>query len=368
MPTINFELRNRPDKKGLCQVRVVIQDKGKRVFVPLALKLFPSFWDAKAQKVKSIHPQADTINNVLKLKRADLDGAMATESLKGKMSLEKIAGRKVNKTSFSSFAGACLHKWEKTKAANSIRAYDSMLRKVLEFDKHIAVEDITPDWLAKYEDHCWQECGPGGTLKRVAFISVILKEAIRMGIIDRDPFMIYKKPAKINPPKIWLTMDELAAIEKTAKTNDSAIIKNSAYWFLLACYTGLRYSDIENFDSKKAVQDGRLILYTQKTGEVVSIKMTSKVKELITIVNKIGPVYSNQKVNAYLKSVAHLAKINKLITFHTARHSFAVNCANLGISQEVAAKLLGHSDLKTTAIYYKIINSRVDDEMKKWEI
>lgn len=365
MATINFQLRDRADKNGLIQVRVCIQDKGKRVFTPLTVRVLKSQWDSKAQKVIG-HPKADVINNVLKLKMADMQATMATDSLSGSMSLEKIAGRKISKTSFRDFAGACLHKWEKTKAVNSIRAYSSCLKQILRYDKDITVEDITPDWLARYETWCRGECGDGGTLKRVAFVSVILKETIRQGIIERDPFLIYQKPPKKNPPKIWLTLKELTAVEKVARENGSDTIRNTASWFLLACYTGLRYSDILAFDSKQMVQEGRLILYTQKTGEIVSIKLNSKIKGLIRVAEKNGPVYSNQKVNQYLKSVAHLAGINKVITTHTARHTFGVQCANLGISQEVAAKLLGHSDLKTTSIYYKIINTRIDKEMKKW--
>lgn len=367
MATINFELRNRPDKKGHCQVRAVLQERGKRVFIRLALKLLPGHWDKNNQRVKLSHPESSKLNHVLNLKMADLQASLASDSLKGKISLEKIAGRKVNKTPLLAFAGNCLAKWEITKSVNSIRAYKSMLAKAMTYDRRVAIEDITPDWLTRYESHCWTECGPGGTLKRIAFISVILKEAIRQGIIDRDPFLIYKKPAKKNPPRVWLTMQELRTIERNACKTNSDIIRKTSYWFLLACYTGLRYSDIEKFDPKKNIQEGRLILYTQKTDEVVSIKLTPKIKELIKIVSKQGTVYSNQKINQYLKAVAHQAKIDKLVTFHTARHSFAVNCANLGISQEVAAKLLGHSDLRTTGIYYKIINSRVDAEMKKWE-
>lgn len=365
MPTINFELRNRPDKKGYCAVRVVVQDRGKRVYMPLALKVLPAEWDSDTQKVKASHSHATTINNVLKLKMADLQASVATESLNGKLSLDKIAGRRVSKHSFRDFAGSCLDKWEKTKSYNSIRAYSSMLKQVLRYDKDISVEDISPDWLAKYESWCRDECGDGGTLKRVAFLSVILKESIRQGIIDRDPFLIYQKPPKKNPPKVWLTMDELKRIENTAIKNGSDVVRKTAYWFLLACYTGLRYSDIQIFN-KGMIQDGRLILYTQKTGEVVSIKLTRKIKELIRVVLKQDPVYSNQKINVYLKAVAHFSKIHKHISFHSARHSFAVNCANLGISQEVAAKLLGHSDLRTTAIYYKIVDARVDKEMEKW--
>lgn len=360
--TINFELRTRKDKSGLRQLRAVVQDRGKRVYIPLAVKLLSDQW--ANQKVVN-HPQSAMINNVLRLKLSDLQAKYAMLSMSGPVALDLIAGRKVSKTSLYSFAGDCLERWEKTKSVNSIRTYRSMLKKALEFDK-VNIEDITPDWLSRYETWCRKDCGDGGTLKRIAFISVILKEAIRRGIIDRDPFLIYKKPPKKNPPKVWLTLEEIARIEKLARETKSDIIRKASYWFLLSCYTGLRYSDISSFN-KDHIQAGRLILYTQKTGEVVSIKVTRKIKELAAVVLEQGTVYSNQKCNQYLKSIAHLAKINKLLTFHTARHSFGVNCANLGISIEVASKLLGHSDLKTTSIYYKIINQRVDEEMKRWE-
>jgi site-specific recombinase XerD len=292
---------------------------------------------------------------------------MAKESLNESFSLDTIAGRKVKKTNFRKFAGDCLASWERTKSANTDKAYTSMLRQVKNFDPDIMLEDISPDWLARYEDYCREECGDGGTLKRIAFVSVIIKEAIKKMIIDKDPFLIYKRPPKKNPPKIWLTTAEMNAVEKKARTTVSEIVRNTAYWFLLSCYTGLRYGDIEKFDKHKMVQEGRLILYTQKTGEIVSIKITAKIKELIRIVSKLPKVYSNQKCNQYLKAIAHLCKIDKTITFHSGRHTFGMQCANRGISQEVTAKLMGHSDLKTTSIYYKIINTRIDAEMKKWE-
>lgn len=363
MATINFELRNRPDKKGYCLLRICIQDRGKRVYIATPLKLLPSHWDEEKQKVKSLNSQHRTINNVLELKMAELQGKMANESLHTELALEKIAGRKVSKTSFRLFAGECLMKWDKTKSEATIKAYTSMLNQLGKYDKNVSVEEISPAWLAQYEHHCRLECQDAGTLKRVAFVSVVLKEAIRSGIIDRDPFLIYQKPKKRTPPRVWLTLEELERIEDLAERTKSEVIRNTCYWFLLACYTGLRYSDIANF-TPDMIQQGRLILYTQKTGEIVSIKLTHKIKTLIALFP--AGVYSNQKMNQYLKAVAHHAKINKLVTFHTARHSFAVNCANLGISQEVASKLLGHSDLKTTAIYYKIVNERVDREMDKW--
>jgi site-specific recombinase XerD len=60
------------------------------------------------------------------------------------------------------------------------------------------------------------------------------------------------------------------------------------------------------------------------------------------------------------------AKINKYMTFHCSRHTFAINSIVLGIPIEVVSDLLGHSDLRTTQIYAKIVDQKRDDEMAKW--
>ncbi|MCR6720396.1 MAG: site-specific integrase [Chitinophagaceae bacterium] len=331
------------------------------------MKLPAEDWDQKLQKIKSSHPQHGVINNILRLKIAELNTKFAeTELSKGKVDVAEALGREVKKITFREFATNCLEVWQRKFSVATMKAYRSMFLKAIEFDPKVHLEDITPEWLARYEAYSRESCNDAGALKRVAFISVVVKEGIRQGKIDRDPFVIYKKPPKKNPAREWLTSEELARVEKLVEKNKSDIIKRTGTWFLLACYTGLRYSDIETFNHKKAIRDGRLILYTQKTGEVVSIKITGKMKKYLELSAKVGAIYTNQKANQYLKAVAQLAGIDKKITFHMARHTFAVQCANRGISQEVTSKLLGHSDLKTTDIYYKITNLRIDQEMKKW--
>lgn len=367
MATINLELRNRPDKNGFCPVRVIIQDRGKRVYMPLPLRVLPAHWDKEAQRVKSVNKDHESINKALRLRLADLQASLAKDSLLGTVSLEKVAGRSVHKTLFMTFAGACLDRWERTKAPNSIKAYRSMLAKVLEFDPRINIEDISPDWLSRYEDHCWTECGPGGTLKRVAFVSVILKEAIRKGIIERDPFLIYKKPAKVNPPRQWLTVEEINRIVDHLKKDKHPTIQVVGWWFLFGCYTGLRYSDMVNFNFKRDIQEGRIVLYTAKTKTPVSIKINKQTAEVIERVRALPKLMSNQKYNQYLKALAALVGIEKNVTAHLSRHTFSMTCANLGFPIEVVAKLLGHTNLKTTAIYFKLTDKYVDGFMDKMD-
>ena len=347
--TISYELRNRPDKSGLCLLRIVYRDKSTRRFEALGIKLKPEQWDRDKQKVKPSHPQAAQINKMLALKLVQAATA-APEAL-------------ASAISFKRYAIECMGRWERTKSRNTMRAYQSMLRQVLRFDELVTLDKLTPAWLLNYEDWCRQDgCNGPGVLKRVSFVSAVMHDAVKHQQISTNPFDIYTKPAKLNPQRTWLTMDEIAAV---AAMENAPTLMHVAKWFLFSCYTGLRYSDVAALDFGKQIQEGRLILYTTKTGEVVSIKVNERIQNLINTWPAV-PVFSNQKCNQYLKAIAHVCGINKPLTFHTGRHTFAVQCANFGISAEVASKLLGHSDLRTTMIYYKIINQRVDKEMEKW--
>lgn len=75
---------------------------------------------------------------------------------------------------------------------------------------------------------------------------------------------------------------------------------------------------------------------------------------------------SNQRYNAYLKEVADLCGINKKLTTHTARHTFATTVLLMNdVPMETAMELLGHTDIRTTQIYGKIVQKKVSNDMKK---
>jgi len=75
------------------------------------------------------------------------------------------------------------------------------------------------------------------------------------------------------------------------------------------------------------------------------------------------PVLSNQKMNAYLKEIAITAKINKHLTFHLARHTFATLMLTKGVSIETVAEMMGHLNIRTTQIYAKVVERKVSEEM-----
>jgi len=147
--------------------------------------------------------------------------------------------------------------------------------------------------------------------------------------------------------------------------------------FVFSCYTGLAYIDVMRLTSQNLSIgiDGEYWLFTErkKTGEKVRIPLLpqafsilEKYKNSPACLNSgsLLPKLSNQKLNSYLKEVADTSGIEKNLTFHLARHTFAttVTLTN-GVPIETVSKLLGHSSIKTTQIYAKVLERKVSEDM-----
>jgi site-specific recombinase XerD len=147
--------------------------------------------------------------------------------------------------------------------------------------------------------------------------------------------------------------------------------------FLFSCYTGLAYVDIFNLRKENISigMDGEKWIFThrQKTETPSRIPLLPKALAImekyaghpkVVNENKVLPVPSNQKVNAYLKEIADCCGIKKELTFHIARHTFATTITlNNGVSLESVSKMLGHKKFQTTQIYAKILDKKVSNDM-----
>jgi len=199
-------------------------------------------------------------------------------------------------------------------------------------------------------------------------MKAIINEAIRQNIIKDNPFSNYKVATE-KTQKIYLTIDELQKLQyiyDEAEINSK--LKNVLQYFLFCCYTGLRYTDILNMTYDNIVNDN-LEFTIHKTNDFILIPLSKKAKILLPgkPSEKLFSVLTNQKTNEYLKLIMIHANINKNISFHSARHTFATTAITLGIPIEVVSKLLGHNEIKTTQIYAKIINSVKTSEIKKFD-
>lgn len=258
---------------------------------------------------------------------------------------------------FSAYVRKNITSWENSKKPETIRQLKGELSKFTQFADPL-ISKISHETLKEYLEYCYSLGNTTNTAwKSFKFLRLILRKAHKEKVIEENPFDLFEMPKYKDPPRSYLSKSQVLEIEKElpGKSKD---VQFAGYWFLISCYTGLRFSDLQSF-SKKKIRDGRLVIYTAKTGEIVSLPINGKVKELLEMVDYKPIPYTNTHYNRLLKLVS------PDLTSHTGRHTCAVLLADAGVSIEVTAKILGHSSIRSTSVYYKITNKRIDDELSR---
>lgn len=220
-----------------------------------------------------------------------------------------------------------------------------------------------------------RNCNQNTTVKYISNFRKIVNIAIRHGWLIKDPFLGFKMSKK-EVERDVLNQDEIQSIY--SKQFPTERLEQVRDIFLFCCFTGLAYADIKKLKRSEIVKgiDGEQWIFTnrQKTETSsripllpMSLEIMGKYREHPQCINldRVLPVASNQKMNAYLKEIADLCGINKNLTFHIARHTFAttVTLSN-GVPIETVSKMLGHKNLRTTQHYAKILDRKVSDDMQ----
>ena len=223
--------------------------------------------------------------------------------------------------------------------------------------------------------HYKKRIGNNAVMKHIQRLRRMVSLAHQLEWIDRDPFVKFKQ--KLTPThRGFLTSEELKHIEELQiKSTRLKLVKDL---FVFSCYTGISYIDVMLLTNESLVlgldKTNWIMTQRQKTRNAVKIPLLSKASEIIeryrhdkrSLINgTLFPRISNQKINAYLKEVAKLAKVRKNLTFHMARHTFAttVTLTN-GVPIETISKMLGHRKLTTTQIYAKVLEKKVCHDMQ----
>ncbi|KAA6312318.1 Tyrosine recombinase XerD, partial [termite gut metagenome] len=207
-------------------------------------------------------------------------------------------------------------------------------------------------------------------IKRLASV---INSAIADEMIPSNPFMQIKPediPKGHSAEVCYLTLDEVRSLIETPCYYSN--IKNG---FLFSCFTGLRFSDVEALTWSKLQRDSEgntLINFTQKKTQKWENLPVSR--EAIKFLPERGlasgddlvfKFQSGGYINSIIKTWAKSAGINKKVTFHVARHTNATLLLSLEVPIETVSKILGHSDIKTTLIYAKVIDKSKRDAVNK---
>jgi integrase/recombinase XerD len=194
----------------------------------------------------------------------------------------------------------------------------------------------------------------------------ILKDYIS---IQDNPYIKFSPKTGRYSDRKFLDLVELEKLENKKELHPRIELVKDI--FLFQCYTGLSYSDIEKLTYKLISEDENGCLWiktnrekTEEKSVIMLLPQAVKLLKKYSGKDKCFPVATNQKYNSYLKELAIICNIDKELTTHMARHTFATTITLMnGVSIETVSRMLGHTSIKTTQIYAKITEKRIKDEM-----
>jgi len=388
-----FTIFLRPDQvnsdgtKTVC-LRVVRNRKHKLYSLRIFIK--EKDWSYKKNQVKSTDPDFLIKNKKISKYQIRADQIISDFFINDKILTfydfkTHLFNESYGSKSFLDFIESQIKYSEGYLSKSTLDAYRSQLRKLRTYRKELSFHEIDFSFLDAYKKYNLAVNNKNTTNKALTFIKTFLNKANKLKTYKgENPFANFPI-SKINGNRDHLNINE---VRKLSRMSDQNILQknkeNVLRYFLFCCYTGLRYSDIKTFifpdiKTEYIFQNGenkerRIIeINMHKTKKQVRIPIIKQAYELIDFSNrryKNQPVFnvlSSQPTNRYLKEIAQEAGINKNITFHVARHTFATIATDMKIDPKTIQAILGHSDLKITQIYTKTSDSLKTTEMDKME-
>jgi len=421
--TIHFHLRyNRPAKDGSVPIYMVfLLDRKHRVvislgkFVPLkskykqlnrkALLTVPTgerkkfyCWDNRLERLSSIH---NKINSFL-----DKEKARAIEILEKFEAMNRPISTDLFLRTFSKpkgnlgfkeyFTEEIVEERKNLVSKETLKNYSTTITKICQYKANLTLADINYRFLNQFENYMVKPKLEGGlgncqntVAKTMRIMRTFLQVAIKNGDFHKDnyPFADYKivQPDPVLTTRDYLEPEEIFKLEALLSPENAGKLHpgevRGLKRFLGACYTGLRFKDIIVLDRKEHVHSKWVFnpqsvemklrpyieMSMQKTRRPVMIPLIDRFLELVNLEQE-GLVFgkiSNRQMNLHLYEIAKKAGINKHLTFHVARHSFATICFLYGIPVEVGQRLLGHKNRKFTEIYTHLSTNKMFHEMDK---
>ena len=384
-------IKAKTNKRGLCAISCRLTFKSKRKAFSTGLFVNPENWNAKKQLVFNKGIEGELLNGQLaqisqKLSNAVLSLQLSGEEFQVDDIYDKFFNKKVKKEEyvisyFKKFLnrqseligkGIKISTWKKFEyVCNDLEAfvYAKYQRKDFPLNK------LNPQFLADFEHYLKtvKDQKQVTLNKAIQRFRKPIKVAVAEGYLDRDPFAQHK-PGRVRKEVVFLSKDELKLLEEHQFTQPRLELVKDL--FIFCCYTGLAYYEMANLKKEHIIKgfDGNLWIQMkrEKTSKMISVPILPKANVLLdkyknAVEDFALPKFSNQKINSYLKEIAGIVGINKSISHHMARKTFASTVLLYNdVPMEIVSELLGHSSMNITQEYYgKIVQKRVSEEMAR---
>jgi site-specific recombinase XerD len=376
---------------GHVPIYIRITVDGQRMEISANREINPADWNKDACKMKGTNETAKTLNKhldqlrhnmytaeqIIHNKNLQLTAQNLKDTFQGKQEKPRFLleifedhNKQVNALIGNEFAQGTAIRY-----ATSLKHTRNFIQWKYR-QKDMDIRKINHEFITGYD--YWlrteRKCNNNSTIKYIKNFKKIINICIANSWLEKNPFVNYKGKTK-QVDREYLTQEEIDRIIKKVFVNER--LHQVRDIFLFSCYTGLAYADVHKLKRSEIIQgvDGEkwIITYRTKTKIPSRIPLLPFAKQLLERYEdhptcfETGaalPVLSNQKMNAYLKEIADLCDIVKSLTFHIARHTFAtsITLAN-GVPIESVSKMLGHSTIRMTQHYAKILDITVGKDM-----
>ena len=398
MTTDNFKIlfiegKNRKNKKNQSPLFCRLTLNGNRKQLSTGINIESEHWDTKNQVILKSHKSAILYNSQLEKIKSKINSIyMILQLQENIFSIEDIHGKYLGKELKKSEFILSYYKQylAKIKKLVGLEIKDNTYNKFVYVGNHLEaflkwkykktdypLKELSLQFLNDFDYYLKTEKKQEQITinKTIQRLRTPIKQAISEGYLDRDPFILHKSKT-VRKTVIFLTTEEL-------KTLEEAILQQKRLstiqdLFIFCCYTGLAYNEMANLE-KQNIQIGFddinwIQMKREKTQRQISIPILPKAQEIIakysTGSNHIFPPISNQKFNSYLKEISAITGIEKRLTHHIARKTFASTVLLYNdVPMEIVSELLGHSNMVITQESYgKVVQKKVSEEMKKLKL
>lgn len=391
--SVNFWLNKRKvNGQGLVPIWARITIDGQRAEVSTMKQVAPKHWDSTNSCVVNECPDAKAINKHLILVDTEITKhyhALAaiqeyTTADEVKNSYKGI--KQARKTLLEVFDQFLNHLQDKVDAGDiKQKRYDrfkvnrgkcaSFIKKNLK-KSDVMIEEAKLSFITEFQQYLrtTEKIGHNTAMKYAKDLKQVMKYAVTLEYVPSNKFADFKCTYKrtkrefLNDEELKLMYEKTMPIARLAEVRDC---------YIFSCYTGYGYSDAGALrpDDVTVGIDGRkwIIRDRLKTDTVENVPLLPIPLAIINkyedhpycrALNRLLPINSNQRYNGYLKEVADICGIKKNLTTHTARHTFATTvCLTNDVPLETTMELLGHTDIRTTQIYGKIVQKKISKDM-----
>lgn len=332
--------------------------------------------------INSLHPQFDGLNAMLNQIILDIQATEIEAFRKDiNMTVQRLYSMYVESLStsvpLSEFAENIL-KYSSNRKEVTKRSYRDAVRNANEFSPGVAMDDIDIGWVKKYERWQYDRGVSDSTVwSRLKIIRALFNEAIKRDLLKpwQTPFRLYEIPELRYRTDVlrFAEMEELLAFrfedQKLRKARD---------FFLLSCYSGLRYGDMIRLTSEhiRQVNDETwLSIKTSKTGKLVQVPLSiifyGRAMQILarykSVEDLVGVFRNNTTINRCIHDLFAICKIggSQRITVHTARRSCVTGLADFGVNIYTIQRVVGHARLTTTQKYIQLSTAAIEADLRK---